>query len=328
MCSVFGPSEAEPKIAIPKREAGEDVFQWPIPRVRHLQINRARPIGKDRVPTIPRVPLMPFYVAFDLETTGLSFEFDRVVEIGAVRFDARGRVIDRFERLLNPERPISAGARAVNGLLDSDVASAPVASVVLPEFLAFLASSPEAPLIAHNAHFDASFLGRELARLGAAAPTCPAHDTLALARRKLPKLRNHRLETLASHFGIAQSVLHRAGADAMLTKELWLKLDGPNAPREILASYSIHDPVSSPRSPLGWDRLELALKAGHRVRMVYEGGTRGAGHRDITPRRFLRKGGVDYIRALCHVDSIEKSFRLDRIREFEALDPREARGAY
>jgi len=263
---------------------------------------------------------MPLYIAFDLETTGLSFEFDRVVEIGAVRFDAKGRVVDRFERLINPNRPISPRARAVNGLLDSDVASAPVASIVLPEFLAFLARSPEAPLIAHNAHFDAGFLGRELARLGSTAPTCPAHDTLALARRRLPKLRNHRLETLVTHFGIAQGVLHRAGADAMVTKELWLKLDGPNAPREILASYSIHDPVSAPRSPLGWDQLDLALKSGRRVRMVYEGGTKGPKQREITPRRFLRKGGVDYVVALCHVDLIEKSFRLDRIRDYEALD--------
>jgi len=271
---------------------------------------------------------MPFYVAFDLETTGLSFASDRVVEIGAVRFDAKGRVVDRFERLINPGRPISPGARAVNGLRDSDVAKAPGASIVLPEFLAFLAESPEAPLIAHNAHFDASFLGRELARLETPAPTCPTHDTLALARRKLPKLRNHRLETLVSHFGIARGVLHRAGADAMLTKELWLKLDGPSAPREILASYSIHDPVASPRCPLNWERLDAALKSGRRVRMVYEGGTRGAGRRDITPKRFTRKGGIDYIVALCHVDSIEKSFRLDRIREYEALDPLEGGGPY
>lgn len=261
---------------------------------------------------------MPLYVAFDLETTGLSFEFDRVVEIGAALFDAAGRVVDRFERLINPERPISPGAQAVNGLLDSDLAKAPTASVVLPEFLAFLALAPEAPLIAHNAPFDAGFLGRELARLGAPAPTCPTHDTLALARRKLPNLRNHKLDTLARHFRIKQPVTHRAAADALVTMELWLKLEGPAEPRETLASHAIHDPIQSPRAPLGWDRLDQALKAGLRVRMIYDGGTKGAGEREITPLRFHRKGGVDYLLAFCHVDLIEKSFRLDRIREYEA----------
>jgi len=269
---------------------------------------------------------MPLYVAFDLETTGLNVAFDRVVEIGAARFDAKGRVVDRFERLINPGRPISPSARAVNGLLDSDVADAPTASVVLPEFLAFLAESPEAPLIAHNAAFDAGFLGRELARLGAPAPACPTHDTLALARRKLPKLRNHKLDTLARHFGIEQAVVHRAGADALVTKELWLKLEGPSAPRELLTSHAIHDPVRSPRPPLGWERLDLALQAGLRVRMVYDGGTKGAREREITPRRFHRKGGVEYVLALCHVDLIEKSFRLDRIRDYEPLHPQQSAG--
>lgn len=263
---------------------------------------------------------MPLFVAFDLETTGLSYANDRVVEIGAVRFDAKGRVVDRFDRLINPQRPISPGARAVNGLGDSEVAGAPVAAIVLPEFLDFLAESPDAPLIAHNAHFDASFLGRELARLKMAPPPHPAHCTLALARRKLSKLRNHKLETLVEHFRIAPSVLHRAGADAMLTKELWLKLDGPNAPRELLASYSIHDPVASPRCPLGWERLDEAAKTGRGVRMIYGGGTKGTAQREITPKRFTRKGGVDYIVARCHVDLIDKSFRLDRIREYEAID--------
>lgn len=271
---------------------------------------------------------MPLFVAFDLETTGLSFANDRVIEIGAARFDEKGRVVDYFERLINPGRPISPGARAVNGLSDAEVAKAPSAAVVIPEFLEFLAQSPEAPLVAHNAHFDASFLGRELARLKLAAPTCPAHDTLTLARRKLPKLRNHKLETLVAHFRIAPSVIHRAGADAMLTKELWLKLDGPNAPRELLVSYPIHDPVVSPRCPLGWERLDAALKARRRVRMIYEGGTKGAGQREITPKRFNRKGAVDYIVARCHVDSIDKSFRLDRIREYEPLDATNGEGPY
>src|SRR4051794_609899 len=78
------------------------------------------------------------YVAFDLETTGLMPEFDRVVEIGAVRFDAGGRELGRFERLVNPGRAMSASARAVHGISDRELVGAPPARAVLPQFLKFL----------------------------------------------------------------------------------------------------------------------------------------------------------------------------------------------
>ncbi len=51
------------------------------------------------------------FVAFDLETTGLFPQTDRIVEIGAVRFDASGCVLDRFASLIDPRRPMSRGRR-------------------------------------------------------------------------------------------------------------------------------------------------------------------------------------------------------------------------
>lgn len=263
------------------------------------------------------------YIAFDLETTGLNAEFDRVIEIGAVRFDALGRETDRFEQLINPGRPISSGARAVNRIDDADLAEAPTAMEVLPRFLAFLDASPEAPLIAHNASFDARFLGRELGRSGMTIPDCPVHDTLALSRRLLPGLRSHRLDRLVDHFRLGSGVSHRALGDALIVRELWLRLDGPNAAPASLVSYPVHDPTCGFPPPRGWDGLDLAARAGERVWIVYEGGTRGAGRREISPRRFAQKGGVAYVVAYCHLGSREKFFRLDRIRQYEpAATPR------
>src|SRR3954451_23227128 len=71
------------------------------------------------------------YVALDLETTGLLAETDRIVEVGAVRFDAAGRELARFERLVNPGRAMSPTAEAVHGLSDADLADAPPAREVL-----------------------------------------------------------------------------------------------------------------------------------------------------------------------------------------------------
>src|SRR5262245_51098065 len=132
------------------------------------------------------------FVAFDLETTGLLAESDRVVEVGAVRFDATGLEVGRFERLINPGYPMPTAAQAVHGLGDADLAGAPPAREVLPEFLEFLGDPTESTVLAHNGSFDARFLGRELGRAGLDAPPHTVVDTLALARHRLPQLPSHR----------------------------------------------------------------------------------------------------------------------------------------
>jgi len=265
------------------------------------------------------MPRADQYIAFDLETTGLNPEFDRIVEIGAVLFDALGRELDLFDQLIDPRRPISPGARAVNGILDADLVGAPVAAEALPRFLAFVEAASDSPLVAHNANFDAGFLGRELRRAGLPIPFCPIHDTLALARRRLPTLRSHRLDRLADHFRLGATVSHRALGDAIVVKDVWLRLDGPNVESHTLVSYPVHDPTVGARPPQGWDNLDRAAREGWRVWIVYDGGTRGAGRREISPRGFAQRGGVSYLVAFCHLDAREKRFRLDRIREYEAV---------
>ncbi|MGZ5973821.1 MAG: 3'-5' exonuclease, partial [Isosphaeraceae bacterium] len=138
------------------------------------------------------------YVAFDLETTGLVAQRDRVVEIGAVRFRRSGQVTDQFEQLVNPGRSMSPAAQAIHGISDADLADAPPAWEVLPHFLAFLGDARATGLVAHNANFDAGFLGSELRRAGHSHPGHRVFDTLALARRRRPELRSHRLDCLAT----------------------------------------------------------------------------------------------------------------------------------
>jgi predicted DNA-binding transcriptional regulator YafY len=53
------------------------------------------------------------------------------------------------------------------------------------------------------------------------------------------------------------------------------------------------------------------------IHIEYDGGTRGATPRSITPRRFVQRGGANYLIAFCHIDALEKSFRLDRIRSVQ-----------
>src|SRR6185312_727184 len=94
------------------------------------------------------------YVAFDLETTGLVADTERVVEIGAVRFDSSGAELGRFECLVNPLRSMPPGAQAIHGISDADLAGASTAETVLPGFLAFLGDPETTTLLAHNSSFD------------------------------------------------------------------------------------------------------------------------------------------------------------------------------
>jgi len=253
------------------------------------------------------------FVALDLETTGLSAATERIVEIGAVRFLECGQEIGRYQQLVNPERPMPPGAQAIHGISDHDLAGAPVARDVLPEFLEFLGNPDLSVLLAHNASFDAGFLGCELARAGWPIPAHPLVDTLALARRHLPGLCNHRLDTVARHFGVHSSGAHRALADSLCVKEIWLRMSGPSLAPDTVVSYRMCDSRHSVAPPLGWEAVETAIARGRAIQIEYDGGTRGRTARAITPLRFVRRGGQAYLVAFCHLDSFEKSFRMDRI---------------
>jgi DNA polymerase III subunit epsilon len=264
----------------------------------------------------------PEFVALDLETTGLMAETDRIVEIGAVRFRADGQELGRFQRLVNPERPMSLAAFAIHGLSDEALTGEPPARDILPEFLGFLGDPDTTALLAHNASFDAGFLGCELARARLPIPTHSMFDTLALARRRLPRLASHRLDNLAQALGLDPAGAHRALADCLRVKEIWLALSGSSEPVNDLVSYPMFDRRNSEPTPEGWEGILEAAARGTKIRIEYDGGTRGSTPRSITPRRFVHRGGANYLIAFCHIDSLEKSFRVDRIRCVQlAIEP-------
>jgi DNA polymerase III epsilon subunit family exonuclease len=259
------------------------------------------------------------FVALDLETTGLSPQTERIVEIGAVRFRVDGEELGRFQSLVNPRRPMPYAAQRIHGISDADLVGAPGIETVLPRFLNWLTASCIPVLMAHNARFDASFLTCELDRLGLRDVEHDVHDTLDLARRRLPHLASHRLDYLARALALDPDGPHRALADSLRVKDLWIALKGHEAQP---ITYRIRASAVPPVVPRGWDQLADAVAAGRRLRIEYEGGSRGTAPREITPQRFLHKGGIVYLLATCHLDFQDKAFRLDRLTRFEIVDAR------
>jgi DNA polymerase III subunit epsilon len=163
-------------------------------------------------------------IVLDTETTGLDpLQGHRMVEIGCVELVNRFPTGQTFQRYLNPERDVPSEAYAVHGLSFERLKDSPRFAEIVPDLLDFLG---DAPLVAHNAGFDFTFLNAELERVK--RPTIARErlvDTLMLARRKYPGSSN-RLDDLCVRFGIdnRRRTKHGALLDAELLAEVYLEL--------------------------------------------------------------------------------------------------------
>ncbi|WP_446039723.1 DEDDh family exonuclease [Streptomyces sp. SID1121] len=153
------------------------------------------------------------YAVVDVETTGLARD-DRIVSAAVYRLDVRGEVEDHWYTLVNPER--DPGPVWIHGLTSDVLESAPLFPDIAAEFAERLEGRV---LVAHNAIFDWSMIAREYARAGSAAPTRQRLCTIALSKELALPLPNHKLESLAAHFGVVQQRAHHALDDARVLAE-------------------------------------------------------------------------------------------------------------
>ncbi|KIL44923.1 PolC-type DNA polymerase III [Jeotgalibacillus soli] len=160
------------------------------------------------------------YIVFDVETTGLSAVYDKIIELAAVKIHG-GEIIDKFERFANPHHPLSATTINLTGITDDMVKNAPEIEQVLKDFHEWAKADI---LVAHNASFDMGFLNVGYRRIGLGKATNPVIDTLELARFLHPEMKNHRLNTLAKKFEVELTQHHRAIYDAEATGYILAKM--------------------------------------------------------------------------------------------------------
>ena len=149
------------------------------------------------------------YIAFDFETTGLSPVDDKIIEIAAIKF-LNGDPVDRFVKLINPERPIDPFITDITGISDKMVKGQPIESEILDDFLEFLS---DLPLVAHNISFDKSFLDTLCSRYEKKKKNNQLFDTLQLSRTFLFFHPVHNLGTISEYFGLSSDGSHRAEID-------------------------------------------------------------------------------------------------------------------
>ena len=174
---------------------------------------------------------METVAVLDFETTGLSPSWgDRATEI-AITLVRDGRVVDRFQSLMNAGRRIPADVTQLTGITNEMIASAPPVAKVMREAAKFVGKTA---VVAHNASFDRKFWVAELEQLSI-SPYGDFACTMLLSRRVYPDSPNHRLGLLVQLLGLLKTGrAHRAMVDAEMTSHLWCRIQG-----DLAKTYSL-----------------------------------------------------------------------------------------
>jgi DNA polymerase III epsilon subunit-like protein len=143
-----------------------------------------------------------------------------VIEIAVVLFPTNGKVLDRFSKRINPQRPIPKSAQWVHGISDADVANAPTSAEVIPKAHAVMAKADM--VFAFNSPFDMRFMINEWLLGDLGVPDAALYDVARLARRA--GLGTADLGIIASNLGVTQVRAHSALGDVETTAGCLVKL--------------------------------------------------------------------------------------------------------
>lgn len=200
-------------------------------------------------PELLRALDLSTYIAFDFETTGLSPENDRIIEIAAIKFEG-GEAVDRFVTLVNPERQIDPFITDITGISNAMVSDAPIEENIIDDILEFL---EDHPLVAHNISFDINFLNTSCKRYDKPVVEHQLYDTLQLARSFMFFHPRHSLGSIAEYFNLSAVGSHRAEADTENTGIIFQHLvhEAASYPLEIISKIlSVSKDIELPNKTL------------------------------------------------------------------------------
>lgn len=160
------------------------------------------------------------YVVFDVETTGLSSRFDKIIELAAVKVH-NGEIVDKFESFINPHEPLSEVIKNLTGITDGMLVDAPLFKDVLPKFKEWVG---DAIFVAHNATFDMGFIDTAYETLGYGPSTNGVVDTLEITKVLNKDLKRHNLAALSRYYNVELVSHHRAIYDAEATGYIFIKM--------------------------------------------------------------------------------------------------------
>lgn len=172
------------------------------------------------------------FAVIDIETTGAIFQRDKIIEIAIIIIE-NGKETSRYSTLINPERSIPIEITRITGINNDMIAQSPKFYEVAKEIIQFTESCI---FVAHNVHFDYSFIQYEFEQLGynyQRKKLC----TLQLSKRNFKGLHSYSLGNLINYFDIQVEHRHRALDDAYASSVLLLKI------LDLNIDYSLNEPA-------------------------------------------------------------------------------------
>ena len=161
------------------------------------------------------------FTVFDIETTGLAVQYDKIIEISAVKVK-NNQVVERYSTFVNPKQGLSALTTKLTSITNADVAMAPTIDDVIPKFKQFFQGTV---MVAHNAHFDMGFIYKTLKDYDLYDGPITTIDTLQIARNVYgDDLKRFNLKAVAKHFHVNLVQHHRATYDTEATTEIFLHM--------------------------------------------------------------------------------------------------------
>jgi DNA polymerase-3 subunit alpha (Gram-positive type) len=160
------------------------------------------------------------FVVFDVETTGLSSKYDKIIELAGVKVKG-GEIIDRFEAFSNPGEPLTETIKEITGITDDMLVGAPPVSEVITDFREWVG---DAVFVAHNASFDMGFIEAAYQAEGFGSYQNGVIDTLELSRTINTDFKKHGLNILAKKYNVELTQHHRAIYDAEATAYIFIKM--------------------------------------------------------------------------------------------------------
>ncbi len=265
------------------------------------------------------------FIAFDSETTGMWAPINRLVELSAVKFTLNLGEIETFDFLINPQKNIPKDVIEIHGITNAMVKDSPTAKPVLKKFNEFCGE--DSILMAHNAPFDISFLASALRRNKMKFSDNMIVDTIEICKEFFPNLQSYSLLNLIKKFGMSQSQDHRALSDARFVYYLFRhaaeKFPSIETHEDFINAFTIHRITDSDDEikelPSEYSDLNFAFENKLRVEIDYYHPTREINKRTIQLREIHKLGSVYYIIAYCERMCSERTFRVDRIKEYKVL---------
>ncbi len=159
-------------------------------------------------------------VVVDVETTGLDYTREKIIEFAGIKL-VNGKVKEKFETLINPHQHIRKSSQAIHGISEEDLIDAPTEEEIYPKIFEFIG---DAPIVAHNAIFDFSFLNKASKRLYSKPLENNYIDTQMMFKEVYPQYESCGLDCLVSVFKGSNKKRHRAMGDALALAQCYPKL--------------------------------------------------------------------------------------------------------